>query len=134
MVCLTGAQAPAADTWLSEAEIRRELIGHTNKGFYRGGERWVDAYAGDGSIAYRDERVSWSGQWSFHGNAFCTFYNDGANGGCYLVRQQSKNCFEFVAVPDDWRGPGLAPGSSPDWFAKGWRSEEPTTCEGPAVS
>jgi hypothetical protein len=123
-----------SEVWMSEAEIRRELTGHAMKGYYPKGERWVDDYAADGSIAYHDEHVAWTGQWSFHGNVFCTFYNGETDGGCYMMRQLSKNCFEYVIVPTDWRGPGLAPKSSPAWFARGWRSEEPTTCEEPAVS
>jgi hypothetical protein len=133
-LCLGCGPARATEVWMSEAEIRNALIGHVNKGVYRGGERWTDAYAADGSITYHDARNAWTGQWSFHGNAFCTLYNDDVDGGCYLVRQLSANCFDFVTVPMDWNGPGLPPGASSAWLARGGRSEEPTTCEETPVS
>lgn len=124
--------ARALDTdWLSAEAARAELIGSTMKGYYRDGERWVDAYAKDGTIAYSDARVAWTGEWLFQGNVFCTFYNDRADGGCYLMRQLSRNCFEYVIVPNDWQGPGLPEVAAADWFARGWRDEDASTCEEP---
>lgn len=129
-----GSAANAAEAWLSEADIRREMIGHAMNGYYRDGVRWVDDYAHDGAIAYHDTFNAWTGKWSFQGNVFCTFYEGSTVGGCYMARQLSRNCFDFVIVPNDWRGPGLAPGATADWFAKGWRGGEASTCEGPPVS
>lgn len=119
------------DGWLSEESARIELIGYKMQGYYRDGERWTDAYAPDGTIAYTDEHVAWTGEWLFQGNVFCTFYNDRADGGCYLMRQLSRNCFEYVIVPNDWTGPGLPEGVTSEWFARGWRSEHVSTCEEP---
>ena len=124
----------AAEVWLSEADIRREMTGHAMKGYYRDGEHWVDDYSASGAIAYRDQRGDFTGKWSFQGNVFCTFYSGDINGGCYLLRQLSRNCFEYVIVPNDWRGPGLAPQSTPQWYARGWRGGDPSTCEAPPMS
>lgn len=125
----------AAEAWLNEADIRREMVGHAMTGLYRDGVHWVDDYARDGAIAYHDDASNaWSGKWSFQGNVFCTFYEAGTVGGCYMARQLSRNCFDFVIVPNDWRGPDLAPTSTADWFAKGWRGEEPSTCEAVPIS
>ncbi len=129
-----GGAAQAAEVWMNEADIRRELTGHAIKGYYRGGERWVDDYATGGAIAYHDEHNAWTGKWSFQGNVFCTFYKGDLIGGCYMLRQLSGNCFDYVIVPNDWRGPGLATGSTAGWFAKGWRGEDPSTCEAPPTS
>lgn len=134
LASLVAAAEAAAESWMSEADIRREMIGHAMKGYYRGGERWVDDYASSGGIAYHDDGGDFRGQWSFQGDVFCTFYGGDIAGGCYMVRQLSRNCFEFVSVPEDWRGPGLAPGSAPDWHARGWRGENPSTCEELPVS
>jgi hypothetical protein len=123
-----------ADVWMSEADIRREMVGHAMKGYYRDGVRWVDDYSRDGAIAYHDDRNTWTGKWSFQGNVFCTFYEGGSIGGCYLVRQLSANCFDFIVVPDDWRGPDLAPGTPASWLARGWRGEEASTCEEPPIA
>lgn len=130
LTCALAARADALDgAWLSAEDARAELIGYAMQGYYQDGERWTDAYARDGSIAYTDERVTWTGEWLFQGNVFCTFYNDRVDGGCYLMRQLSRNCFEYVIVPNDWRGPDLPEGSSDTWFARGWRSEHPSTCD-----
>jgi hypothetical protein len=131
------AAAPAAalgSPWLTQAETRTMIVGHAMKGYYRNAERWVDDYAADGGIKYSDARNSWTGRWSFQGDVFCTFYNGGVDGGCYLMRQISANCYEYVIVDSAYSGSELPKGRSPEWFARGWRGAEPSTCEEPMTS
>jgi hypothetical protein len=134
--------APALEpTFMTQSEIRTDLVGHAMKGYYRpvqgddrSGERWIDDYAADGGIKYSDSRVVWTGRWSFQNDVFCTYYNDGVDGGCYLVRAVSRNCYEYVIVPNDWSQRSVPAGASAEWFARGWRSSETSTCEDPLLS
>ncbi len=131
---VSGPAGAIGPVWMQQAEIRSQMIGHVMKGYYRSGERWVDDYAADGGIKYTDQHNTWTGRWSFQEAVFCTYYNDGVDGGCYMVRQVSRNCFEYVIVPNAWSGKELPPEASDAWFARGWRDRDPSSCEGIPVS
>jgi hypothetical protein len=120
--------AGAGGPWLGQAEVRSKIIGHAMNGYYRNAEAWVDDYSANGDVKYKDDRNSWTGKWTFQGDVLCTFYNDRADGGCYLMRQVSGNCYEYVIVPSSHAGSSLPLDASDDWFARGWRSGETSTC------
>jgi hypothetical protein len=120
--------AGAGGPWLSRAEVRSKIIGHAMNGYYRNAEAWVDDYSANGEVKYEGDNNTWTGKWTFQGDVLCTFYNDGADGGCFLMRQVSSNCYEYVIVPNDYAGSSLPPDASDDWFARGWQSENTATC------
>ena len=114
---------------MSEHDIRKELIGPPMTGTYASGSPWDETYFKDGHIVYRDEKNNWVGKWSFRGRRFCTFYNQGVNGGCWYVLKTSDNCYEFYSAfrpfPSDKGG---SPGRT-SWVARGWRTSRPSTCD-----
>jgi len=134
LLALTGwvaTDASRADLpFLSEKAVRTEIVGRTLTGYYVDGQPWTETYLPDTGISYQDRLYSWSGTWSFEGSAFCTFYNQRANGGCWLVRKISANCFEFYIASG-----GLLEEQLPDatrdvghWTARGWRTDARSTC------
>ena len=113
---------------MSEAEIRKELIGPPMTGTYVDGRPWDETYYPDGHIIYHDLDNNWQGEWSFRGNGFCTYYNDEANGGCWRIVKTSENCYEFYAIGrlgKDGKGAG---DKSIRWVARGWRASLASTC------
>lgn len=128
-VCYADDASPSVHSWMSEAELRARFVGGGFEGYYADSSPWAETYYPDGSITYRDKFNDWTGTWSFRSNVFCTFYNEGANGGCFLIEQLSENCFEFYVVEGE-ADESLPTGSEPlFWNARGWRTDRPSTCE-----
>ena len=121
--------ALAADFAMSEQDIRGELIGVPMQGNYVDGRPWDETYFPDGRISYHDLSNNWSGQWSFRGSGFCTFYNDGANGGCWLVHKVSENCYEFYSLGRNEKKFKDLPERRLVWVARGWRRSHASTCD-----
>lgn len=138
-LAVAAGRASADPPYLTEAEIRAAIVGHTLDGHYGNGVTWTETYTTGGRLAYRETSRAAVGQWSFRpGGVFCTFYDPGSadtlSGGCWLVVHSSANCFEFYAAdaaprePEDGSAPPLR------WNAQGWRRDEPSTCtEKPSV-
>ena len=108
--------------------------GLTYAGHYRDGEAWTERYRDDHSLAYRDEQGEMIGDWSIAGRTFCTIYRDSPTGGCFLIVQSSRNCFEFYFVarlPDEAALVSELPAA---WDARGWRTDLPSTCTGALTS
>ena len=114
---------------LTEKNIRDELIGPPMKGTYVDGRPWDETYFANGSITYRDQDNKWQGQWSFRGTGFCTFYNDGANGGCWQILKISENCYEFYSMTRSGMPKSDHKGRSVTWVARGWRASQASTCD-----
>lgn len=129
MVALLAAPEPgAANTiWMSDAELTATFGGRSIAGEYENGDRFEETYAESGAVTYRDARRTSGGQWSVRAGTFCTIYDNDASGGCYRVRQPSKNCFEFHFVARTVSEAEEAP-RKPDWTARGWFPDSPTTC------
>ena len=127
---MSGAlRAKAQPRFMSQSDIRGDLIGPPMTGFYVDGKPWDETYFSDGRITYRDPENNWQGKWSFRGGGFCTFYNDRANGGCWKVLKVSENCYEFYALSrtgDPLTNPS---GQSRIWVARGWRASRASTCD-----
>ena len=110
--------------------VRAEITAKKLTGYYSDGLPWTETYFADTSISYQDRQFNWSGTWSFRGPAFCTFYNRGANGGCWLVRKISGNCYEFYIASGEPAIESPLPHIAPrHWTARGWRTEATSTCE-----
>lgn len=95
IACFAGSAHAA---WMNDDDLLRTFSGQTLVGNYADGIRFRDAYANDGQVAYRDERVSWRGEWYVAEGLFCTFYNAGLNGGCFHVSRVGDNCYAFYGT------------------------------------
>jgi hypothetical protein len=135
------ATALEPDHWMTEAAMRSAFIGKTLDGHYGNGVTWTESYFANGRLDYREAQRQAKGAWHFRGHVFCTFYDPPLlhpplSGGCWTSLQTSANCYEFYLA-------GLAPeppftddvpGMALRWNARGWRNDEPSTCnEKPSV-
>ena len=129
VVAATGASA--SDIWMSNERLQATFGGKTIVGQYADGRAFREAYAGDGSLDYVEEKPPrrLHGHWSIIKRRFCTIYANSSTGGCYRVRQVSTNCFEFYF---EWRTEEQVRQSTPrnpTWTARAWRIDSVSTCE-----
>jgi len=138
---LTPTPATSTGPWMTEDAMRAAFIGKTLDGHYASGTTWTETYLADGRLDYREAGRQAVGKWHFHAHVFCTFYDPPLlhpplNGGCWTAVKTSANCYEFYLA-------GLTPNPPFEddasrmagrWNARGWRTEEPSTCrEKPSV-
>lgn len=135
------AQAPtwapeSEPPWMSEDAMRSAFIGKTLDGHYGNGLSFTETYLAGGQLEYREAQRQAKGQWHFRGHVFCTFYDASGrqarlNGGCWTAVKTSANCYDFYLA-------GLVPeppfedearDMADRWSARGWRTEEPSTCD-----
>lgn len=115
---------------MSEDAIRKELIDIPLAGHYFDGRPWEETYFTDQRITYRDSTNRWTGKWSFRGAGFCTFYNEGRNGGCWQIVKISGNCYYFYALQRSGRPRLAKPGEGRRrWTARGWRKDQASSCD-----
>jgi hypothetical protein len=127
--------ASANARWMSEAAMRADFIGGTLQGFYRDGRTWVASYAGSGRYEVREGERHAVGIWYFRGQAFCFHYGPPhwpLLERCGAVAKLSANCYQFHFVfpgsgPEPPREEDFRP--LPVWSSRGWRQQEPSTCE-----
>ena len=130
------APVPASTPWMSEEAMRAAFIGKTLDGHYGNGLTWTETYFSDGRLDYREPERRAAGQWSFRGHVFCTFY-DGARaqppltGGCWTAIRSGTNCYEFYLAGLSREDPAEddTEGAIQRWNARGWRQDEPSTCQ-----
>lgn len=129
------AEGPTTN-WMHGSELKSAFAGTTIEGTYADGRPFEESYFDSGRLKYVEamrNRVQ-HGNWSIVSGTFCTIYDIRPTGGCFRVRRQSANCYEFyfqARTKKEARNPG--PGR-PTWTARGWRKGEPSTCnERPAV-
>lgn len=131
LVLMPVQPAAAADTWhqwMSEERLKAEFVGGGFEGYYSDRSPWAETYFTDGHITYKDSNNNWAGAWSFRGNVFCTFYNGGVDGGCFLIEKSADNCYDFYTVEGDAE-PSQPTGKEPlYWNARGWRKDQPSGC------
>ena len=133
-VGLTAGVALAIDGWLTEAEVRKEIVGKNLAGHYASGLKWSETYGADGRLDYKEPSRHAVGDWSFTGDVFCTFYDAGMSGGCWHVKKTGRNCYEFYSASRSKRPDTIeAERKQQTWTARGWRTEEPSSCELPTV-
>jgi hypothetical protein len=113
------------------------FIGKIFRGVYQDGVNWREAYLVDGTVDYQDDFAAGRGAWFVRDDLLCTFYDTGLTGGCFIVMQRARNCFDFYAVDPDTGQPDAATGAligGYDWTAQGWRSDRVPTCPEGLVS
>jgi hypothetical protein len=133
LAALSAAKAGPIGPWMTEANMRAEFIGKTLDGHYRGGVTWTETYRTEGRLNYREKLRRAEGTWYFRGLVFCTFYDapyrPQLNGGCWTVIKASANCYEFYPSGlRDLQETDTPPAPIYPWSARGWRTDEPSTC------
>ena len=129
------ALAVDTDGFFGEAEIKTLVSGVQFEGEFFDGAKWREAYHTDGTLFYESRGESWVGDWSADGELFCTFYRGATNGGCWLVREMSANCYYFYVAgigADQQSMSGTE--DRENWYARGWRSNTVSTCPDQSVS
>lgn len=134
-----GAEAAPAiepDGFFGEAEIRNLVSGFTFEGEFRDSVKWREAYHTGGTLDYDAHGSHWIGDWHADGELFCTFYRGVIDGGCYLVRQMSSNCFYFYVAGFGIDQPSMSRAGEDraNWYARGWRTNAASTCHEPKLS
>ncbi len=114
--------------WMDEVALRAAFSGKTIQGNYASGKTFTETYQADGAIEYRERSVAYRGHWSLQADTFCTIYHSDPTGGCYRVRAESANCYEFYFVARTeaqvaTEGPGR-----PAWTARAAVSDRDATC------
>jgi hypothetical protein len=132
----TLAAEPAPAQWMSEEGMRSAFIGKTLDGYYGSGLKWTETYSADGRLDYREGDRQALGRWHFRSHVFCTFYDPPSprpplSGGCWTTLKTGANCYEFYLAGLSPEPPFSddAPGSGQRWNARGWRKDEPSTCD-----
>jgi len=120
-------QSAAGPVWMADADLTATFAGRDISGEYENGDTFHETYAVDGIVRYSDARRASSGKWSVRTGSFCTIYDDDPAGGCYRVRREGDNCFEFHFVARTEAQAEKAPGK-PAWTARGWFPDKPKTC------
>lgn len=118
---------------LSGPEIRASLFGRLFTGEYPNGLGWAERFNANGTSDYSEKGRSTRGIMSLNGNVLCFSYQDNNEvGGCFEIWKRSANCFDFYSASD---GPGLTDRRfGRDWQARGWASDQPSTCLSDRIS
>jgi hypothetical protein len=126
------------DGRLDDVAITTAVVGKTYLGTYQDGERWRETYFIDEGLDYQDRSDRSRGTWYAEDDLLCTFYDDDElNGGCFAMIRRSANCHDFYAVDDVTKLPWAtheAMRAGYDWTARGWRSDQPSSCPKGLVS
>lgn len=127
------------DLRLDDTAIRTLVVGKTLLGSYPDGTPWRETFFIDDGTDYQDPQFRLRGTWYAQNGALCTFYDDTIEfeGGCFAVIKRSDNCIEFYALDRDTMQPKASPNNMRlgiDWTARGWRSDQQSSCEDAAVS
>jgi hypothetical protein len=125
---------------MSEEALRAEVVGKTRDGYFRvNGKAWTSTHLANGRSEFAYDGRTWSGHWMLQGRVFCTFGDERVpaalpRDSCWSAVKLSANCYEYYSVrpsrgagAEDWQ-------TDTQWYARGWRREEPSTCsESPTV-
>ncbi len=124
----TSALATPNAATMDEAAIRAAFAGKTIQGNYASGKPFTETYRADGAIIYRERDIEYRGHWSVQSDAFCTIYHSDPTGGCFKVKRESENCFEFYFIS---RTEGQAANNEtvkPAWTARAAVIDRDATC------
>ena len=124
-----------ASSWMTDADLNQTFRGITIDGTYANGLTFRERYGEDGSVDYREsDGRTLTGHWSVVAGAFCTIYTLSGTGGCFRVRRLSANCFTFYFQARSEAEVARPEPGKPAWTARGWRIDQPATCnETPVV-
>ena len=133
------AIAPAATAQLSlrpmsGSEISQILIGQLLTGEYPSGSQWAERFNSNETSDYSENGKARRGIMKLNGNILCFEYPEDPeqSGGCFEVWKRGANCFDFysssAAASLDQRRFGRA------WDARGWISDQASTCRSEVIS
>src|SRR5262245_1635362 len=131
LAALLAGTAGAEHPWMSEEAMRAEFVGKPLRGYYHNHAPWGAVFHDGGRYEYRGLRGHAGGNWYFRGPVFC--HEIGAHYmdlSCGAATKISANCYEFHVVDLGPKG-SLDEGARPrrSWHSRGWREDEPSTCE-----
>jgi len=130
--------ALAVRLWMSEEAMRAEFIGKTRDGHFRTGKTWTSTHLANGRSEFIYDGRTWLGHWTLRGRVFCTFGDPVTlpvlPNGCWSAVKVSANCYEYYVVRPSGAEAAENAWTDSQWFARGRRREEPSTCtETPSV-
>lgn len=116
---------------MTEADMKSTFSGKSFQGYYRTGATWAATYLTDGSLDYLHAGQPAKGDWKVHGPVFCVFYAlEASLGGGYLnVIRRGSNCFEYYRLHPLFAFDEPGQPASRTWHSRGWRRNEPQTCD-----
>lgn len=117
--------------WMSGEDMHKTFAGQRVAGFYPNGIKFEETYGPSGSIAYKDDLNTDTGNWSISGNNFCFFYRS-MQGGCFKLHREGNNCYQAV-LSSEAMNSKRGPLSKTGWSVSMWRADMPSTCT-PVVS
>lgn len=118
----------ALSQWMSDSALNQAFAGKTIEGHYADGAKFVETYAGDGRLDYRDDKRQTAGRWSLQAGAFCTIYDADPSGGCYRVQKAGENCYEFYFAARTVEQAQSSPNEKPSWTARAWVQGQVSSC------
>ena len=135
-LALTAAlSVQAGSQWMTDLQLRENLAGHDLAGHYASGKTFTESYHPDGTLTYRETSRETNGRWSVIAGTFCTIYDSDPTGGCFQVRRESDNCFEFYFIArSEPQAREFSDRTKPAWTARAWLTDKVSTCtEGTSV-
>jgi hypothetical protein len=126
--------ASAEPDWMSPEAIGAEFLSKKMRGYFFNSETWTASRHEGGRFDMCQGSRCVEGRWFFRGRAYCIVSGPPywpLSERCTLVTKVGANCYEFH-VTSPLAGPRLDKGDfRPEsrWHSRGWREEEPSTCE-----
>jgi len=127
-LCVPAAAEETTTVWMGDADLRAAFSGKAIDGHYENGREFHEKYMADGKLEYREPERHTTGYWSVQSGTFCTIYDTDPTGGCYRVHRVGANCFEFYFTARTEAEAASPDRRKPDWTARGWLTDAPSTC------
>jgi hypothetical protein len=131
LVCAPIAFAEERTAWMSDEDMRSTFAGKRVAGVYPNGVKFEETYAPSGTVDYKDDLQSDSGNWAISAGNFCFFYRS-MQGGCFKLHRDGENCYQAVLASEAVNSKS-GPLSKTGWAVLMWRADMPSTCT-PVVS
>ena len=133
-VLVCSPPALAEPEWMSPEAMRAEFVGTKMRGYFHNGTTWTSGHHEGGRFEMCEGSQCVEGRWFFRGRAACIVSGPpywALQERCVVVNKVSANCYEFHSTSPR-AGLRLDEGgfrAEPRWHSRGWRQEEPSTCE-----
>ena len=141
IIAFSSAKASELNIGLLRADqIRSTLLGATILGEYSNGLEWQERMNQDLTTNYSEGKQTINGRISFRNYLMCFTYGEASEltSGCFEVWQRSSNCFDFygtISPTNDKTAATLAQKHlAQGWTARGWKSNQPSTCVSELIS
>jgi hypothetical protein len=128
VAALVASPAAATPRWMGDLDLRLSFAGRAIDGHYASGLTFTESYLENGRLDYREPNRQMAGRWSIVAGTFCTLYDVSPTGGCYRVRRESDNCYEFYYVAPDENEAASSDTNRGSWTARAWVTDRPSTC------